>query len=197
MTDYYSLITRAVEGLDTSTREARWAVYERARKAVEQLRSNQPALLEADITKERLALEGAIRKVEAEAARKSRTETRKEPCSSCFQVAAAGPRRSASGRFSGGWLARRPRALQLLPRRADITGPRPIRQIKLVANAQPLGQRRNRRAEQIEITANAQPLGQRRNRRAVQIEINRQRSEVSCHAPLSHADTGQSRPHHY
>ena len=60
MTDYYSLIARAVEGLDTSTGEARWVVYERARKAVEQLGSNQPALLEADITKERLALEGAI-----------------------------------------------------------------------------------------------------------------------------------------
>jgi hypothetical protein len=78
MTDYYSLIARAVEGLDTSTGEARWAVYERARKAVEQLRSNQPALLEADITKERLALEEAIRKVEVEAARKSRSEPRAE-----------------------------------------------------------------------------------------------------------------------
>jgi hypothetical protein len=42
MTDYYSLIARAVEGLDTSTGEARWAVYERARKAVEQLRSTSP-----------------------------------------------------------------------------------------------------------------------------------------------------------
>ena len=79
MNDYYPLIARAVERLDRSTGEARRAVYERARKAVAQLRSNQPALLDAEITEERLALEEAIRKVEAEAARKSPTETRTEP----------------------------------------------------------------------------------------------------------------------
>ena len=79
MTDYHPLIARAVEGLDRSTGEARRALYERARNAlVAQLRSNQPALSEADITKERLALEEAIRKVEAEAARKSRNESRAE-----------------------------------------------------------------------------------------------------------------------
>ena len=77
--NYYPLIARAVERLDRSTGETRRAVYERARKAVAQLRSNQPALLDAEITKERLALEEAIRKVEAEAARKSPTETRAEP----------------------------------------------------------------------------------------------------------------------
>jgi len=77
MTDYHPLIARAVEGLDRSTGEARRALYERARNAlVAQLRSNQPALSEADITKERLALEEAIRRVEAEAARKSRNESR-------------------------------------------------------------------------------------------------------------------------
>ena len=43
---------------------------------VAQLRSLEPALPEADITKERLALEDAIRKVEADAARKSRAEVR-------------------------------------------------------------------------------------------------------------------------
>ena len=77
--DYYPLIARAVERLDRSTAEARRAVYERARKAVAELRSNQPALLDAEITGAILALEEAIRKVEAEAARKSPTETRTEP----------------------------------------------------------------------------------------------------------------------
>ena len=72
--DYYPLIARAVERLDRSAGEARRAVYERARKAVAELRSNQPALLDAEITEERLALEEAIREIEAEAARKSRTE---------------------------------------------------------------------------------------------------------------------------
>jgi hypothetical protein len=68
MNKYYPVIARAVERLDGSTRETRRAVYERARKAVALLRANQPALLDADMTKECLALEEAILKVEAEAA---------------------------------------------------------------------------------------------------------------------------------
>jgi hypothetical protein len=77
MTDYLPLISRAVEGLDKSTGEARRALYERARNAlVTQLRAVEPALSESEITKERLALEDAIRKVEADAARKARTELR-------------------------------------------------------------------------------------------------------------------------
>ena len=68
MADYYPLIARAVAGLDKNTGENRRALYERARAAlVNQLRSVEPALDESDITRERLALEEAIRKVEAEA----------------------------------------------------------------------------------------------------------------------------------
>src|ERR1700684_846422 len=75
MADYHPLIARAVDGLGTSTGEARRALYERARAAlVAQLRSIEPPLSEADITRERLALEDAIRKVEAETVRKARTE---------------------------------------------------------------------------------------------------------------------------
>ncbi len=75
MADYHPLIARAVDGLGTSTGEARRALYERARAAlVSQLRSIKPPLAEADITRERLALEDAIRKVEAEAVRKARIE---------------------------------------------------------------------------------------------------------------------------
>ena len=77
MTDYHPLIARAVEGLDRSTGEARRALYERARTAlVTQLRGVDPPLSESEITKERLALEDAIRKVEADAARKARAEQR-------------------------------------------------------------------------------------------------------------------------
>jgi hypothetical protein len=77
MTDYHPLIARAVEGLDRSTGEARRALYERARTAlVTQLRAVDPPLSESEITKERLGLEDAIRKVEAEAARKARAEQR-------------------------------------------------------------------------------------------------------------------------
>jgi hypothetical protein len=77
MADYHPLITRAVEGLGTSTAEARRTLYERARTAlVGQLRGVKPPLSEAEITRERLALEDAIRKVEAESVRKGRTEPR-------------------------------------------------------------------------------------------------------------------------
>ncbi|HLH90857.1 MAG TPA: hypothetical protein VKX28_20575 [Xanthobacteraceae bacterium] len=73
MADYYPLIAKAVAGLDKSTGEARRTLYVRAREAlVTQLRGVVPALSESEITRERLALEEAIRKVEAEAARKSR-----------------------------------------------------------------------------------------------------------------------------
>ena len=77
MTDYHPLIARAVEGLGRSTGEARRSLYERARNAlVTQLRGVDPPLSESEITKERLALEDAIRKVEADAARKARVEPR-------------------------------------------------------------------------------------------------------------------------
>ncbi|HET7679747.1 MAG TPA: hypothetical protein VFK79_06385 [Xanthobacteraceae bacterium] len=80
MADYYPLIARAVTGLDKRTGEARRALYERARTAlVTQLRGVEPALSEADITRERLALEEAIRKVEAEAARRPRQESPESP----------------------------------------------------------------------------------------------------------------------
>src|ERR1700676_4445635 len=75
MADYYPLIAKAVTGLDKSTGEARRALYDRARTALlAQLRGVEPALAEPDITRERLALEEAIRKVEAEAARRSRND---------------------------------------------------------------------------------------------------------------------------
>jgi hypothetical protein len=80
MTDYQPLIARAIEGLGKSTGEARRTLYERARSAlVTQLRSVEPTLSESEITRERLSLEEAIRKVEADAARKARMEARTEP----------------------------------------------------------------------------------------------------------------------
>ncbi len=80
MADYYPLIARAVAGLEKNTGEARRALYERARQAlVAQLRGVSPALGESDITRERLGLEESIRKVEAEAARRSRMPEAAEP----------------------------------------------------------------------------------------------------------------------
>ena len=80
MADYYPLIAKAVAGLERNTGEGRRALYERARTAlVAQLRGVIPALSESDITRERLALEEAIRKVEGEAARRGRPESSRPP----------------------------------------------------------------------------------------------------------------------
>ncbi|MEA2982074.1 MAG: hypothetical protein QOF09_3897, partial [Alphaproteobacteria bacterium] len=77
MADYHPLIARAVAGLEKNTGENRRSLYERARVAlVAQLRGVVPALDESEITRERLALEEAIRKVEAEAARHAREMAR-------------------------------------------------------------------------------------------------------------------------
>lgn len=75
MADYYPLIARAVAGLDNNTGETRRELYERARSAlVNQLRSVEPPLEEADITRERLALEEAIRRLETDASKRPRPE---------------------------------------------------------------------------------------------------------------------------
>lgn len=72
MADYYAILTRAVAALADNTGEARRDVYEKARRAlVSQLKSFDPPLPPAEITSQRLTLEEAIRKVEAEAARAS------------------------------------------------------------------------------------------------------------------------------
>lgn len=66
-TDYFPPIQRAVAGLPRGDAAARTALYDRARAAlVKQLRGMDPPLSEAQFTKERLMLEDAIRRVEAE-----------------------------------------------------------------------------------------------------------------------------------
>jgi hypothetical protein len=78
MADYYPLIARAIAGLDPSAPgESRRALYERARAAlIAQLRSVEPPLSESEITRERLSLEEAVRKVESEAAQRARDASR-------------------------------------------------------------------------------------------------------------------------
>src|ERR671935_453120 len=78
MADYYPLIARAIAGLDPSAPgESRRALYERARAAlIQQLRSVDPPLSESEITRERLSLEEAVRKVESEAAQRAREASR-------------------------------------------------------------------------------------------------------------------------
>jgi hypothetical protein len=67
MADYYPLILRAVNGLSDKAPEQRHVLYERARAAlIPQLQSLDPPLAAAEITRERLALDEAIDRVEAE-----------------------------------------------------------------------------------------------------------------------------------
>jgi hypothetical protein len=69
MTDYLPLLSRAVANLENNP-EARRKVYDRARQALlAQLRAMNPPLAEAEITRERLALEEAIRRLDQQAAR--------------------------------------------------------------------------------------------------------------------------------
>src|SRR5207249_9987708 len=78
MADYYPLIARAIAALDPDAPgESRLALQERARRAlIAQLRSVQPPLSESEITRERLSLEEAVRKVESEAAQRAREASR-------------------------------------------------------------------------------------------------------------------------
>lgn len=67
MADYYPLLSRALDALSDTAPDTRRTVYERARKAlIGQLRSLKPPLSDADIARERRALEEAIGRVEVE-----------------------------------------------------------------------------------------------------------------------------------
>ncbi len=65
MSDYYYVIGRAVSGLLINTDEARRAIYDRARTALqERLRTLDPPISETELANEQAALEAAIRNVE-------------------------------------------------------------------------------------------------------------------------------------
>lgn len=67
MADFYPILARAVAGLADQSPEARRAIYDRARNAlVTQLRSLDPPLGEAEIMRERLALDEAVTRIEAD-----------------------------------------------------------------------------------------------------------------------------------
>src|SRR5262249_39885968 len=67
MIDYHALILHAVAGLDPNTEETRRLVYERTRAALaNHLQVLNPPLDETERMRQRLALEEAFRRVEAE-----------------------------------------------------------------------------------------------------------------------------------
>jgi hypothetical protein len=67
MAEYYAVLKRAVGGLESGSAESRRAVYDKARNAlIGQLKAIDPPLAAAEISRQRLELEEAIRRVERE-----------------------------------------------------------------------------------------------------------------------------------
>jgi lipoprotein-anchoring transpeptidase ErfK/SrfK len=67
VTDYYSLLLRAVTAPDAGDEQWRRQLYDRARQMlVTQLRNRQPPATQSQITSERLALDAAIARIESE-----------------------------------------------------------------------------------------------------------------------------------
>ena len=67
MADYYSAIARAVSNLPNKTDEARRAIYERARTALQES-SRTLEISEAELANAQAALDAAIRRVEQDVA---------------------------------------------------------------------------------------------------------------------------------
>lgn len=68
MAEYYAVLKKAVGGLAVDSSDARRAVYEKARNAlIGQLKAINPPLTTSEISRQRLELEEAIRRVEREA----------------------------------------------------------------------------------------------------------------------------------
>jgi hypothetical protein len=110
MTDYLPLLSRAVANLENNP-EARRKVYDRARQALlAQLRAMNPPLAEAEITRERLALEEAIRRLDHQAPK--------------VEIPAPVPATAAAGPAGPAALA--PRAPSVSPPRSPSAGAAPI-----------------------------------------------------------------------
>jgi hypothetical protein len=67
MAEYYAVLSKAVAGLESNSADSRRAVYDKARNAlIGQLKAIDPPLPTAEISRQRLELEEAIRRVERE-----------------------------------------------------------------------------------------------------------------------------------
>ena len=78
MIDYAPFLIRAVAALRPNTSEQRQALYDRARRTlVDRLRASNTTLSDTDLGAESLALEAAIRRVEADAVRRSAPQSTK------------------------------------------------------------------------------------------------------------------------
>jgi len=117
MTDYLPLLSRAVANLENNP-EGRRKVFDRARQALlAQLRSMNPPLAEAEITRERLALEEAIRRLDQQAAKPEAASSPPPPSSSSppSPTAAPQPRTAPAPRPPSAPVPRPPAAAPSAP----------------------------------------------------------------------------------
>lgn len=97
MAEYYAVLSKAVAGLENNGADTRRAVYDKARNAlIGQLKAIEPPLPTAEISRQRLELEEAIRRVEREAAAAVKTPPRALPA--VARGAAAPAQRAAAQR---------------------------------------------------------------------------------------------------
>lgn len=98
MAEYYAVLKKAVGGLEGASSEARRAVYDKARNAlIGQLKAIDPPLSTSEISRQRLELEEAIRRVERESAMEAQSargrpgESAAAPIREAVMEAPAGP----------------------------------------------------------------------------------------------------------
>ncbi|WP_018181279.1 hypothetical protein [Kaistia granuli] len=92
MTDYYAVLKKAVSGFESESGDARRSVYDKARTAlIAQLKSIDPPLTTSEISRQRLELEEAIRKVEREASVARATPVRVSAAAAVAEALAASP----------------------------------------------------------------------------------------------------------
>jgi len=101
MADYFPLISKAIQALpDGGTSEQRRAIYDRARDALlRQLRSIEPPLPEGHVERERLQLENAISRLEAEIAQKAADHLNPVPVAMAAEPTAELPERATGVRL--------------------------------------------------------------------------------------------------
>ena len=80
MADYFAILKRAVDGMPDGNREQRQAIYDKARKALlGQLQNMDPPLAASEISKQRVALEEAVRAVELDLMRQKEAQEASDP----------------------------------------------------------------------------------------------------------------------
>jgi len=90
MPEYYVVLKKAVGGADSGSADGRRAVYDKARNAlISQLKAIDPPLASSEISRQRLELEEAIRRVERETASEARDVRRLRPRESEIAPSAA------------------------------------------------------------------------------------------------------------